>query len=245
MPMYFDPMYMLFIAPALLLALWAQWRVRTSFAAAAKEFAPLSGAAAARLILDSAGATNVVIEQVAGQLTDHYDPRTKVLRLSENVYSVHSLAAVGIAAHEAGHALQDSQGYSLMAIRNAAVGVANIGSGFGLFVFMIGFAMALQPIAWLGIILFGATVFFQLVNLPVEIDASNRAKAQLVGLGIVPATGMRLRGRTLPGRCRASSRCSTTPAISLAAATQIAKGRGYKRAKSASHWLARLVSVAG
>ena len=190
MPMYFDPMYMLFIAPALLLALWAQWRVRTSFAAAAKEFAPLSGAAAARLILDSAGATNVVIEQVAGQLTDHYDPQTKVLRLSENVYSVHSLAAVGIAAHEAGHALQDAQGYSLMAIRNAAVGVANIGSGFGLFVFMIGFAMALQPIAWLGIILFGATVFFQLVNLPVEIDASNRAKAQLVGLGIVPATGM-------------------------------------------------------
>ena len=113
-----------------------------------------------------------------------------MLRLSEGVYNSRSLAAVGIAAHEAGHALQDAQGYSLMSIRNAAVNVANIGSGFGLFVFMFGLAMALQPIAWLGIALFAATVFFQLVNLPVEIDASNRAKAQLVELGIVPAAEM-------------------------------------------------------
>ena len=101
-----------------------------------------------------------------------------------------TLAAVGIAAHEAGHALQDAQGYSLMAIRNAAVGVANFGSGFGLIVFMVGLGMALAPLAWLGIALFGATVFFQLVNLPVEFDASNRAKAQLVALGIVPAADM-------------------------------------------------------
>jgi len=110
--------------------------------------------------------------------------------LSQDVYSARSLAAVGIAAHEAGHALQDAQGSSLMAIRNAAVGVANIGSGAGLLVFMIGLGFALTPIAWLGILLFGATVFFQLVNLPVEIDASNRAKAQLVDLGIVPAADM-------------------------------------------------------
>jgi len=113
-----------------------------------------------------------------------------VLRLSQNVYGSRSLAAVGIAAHEAGHALQDHQGYSMMTIRNAAVGVANFGSGFGLIVFMIGLAMALKPVAWLGIALFGATVFFQLVNLPVEIDASNRAKAQLVDLGIVPSGSM-------------------------------------------------------
>ena len=190
MPFFFDPYYMVAIAPALFLAMWAQWRVQASFAAAAKEPAPLSGAAAARHILDSAGATEVVIEPVPGQLTDHYDPRTRILRLSENVYSSRSLAAVGIAAHEAGHALQDVQGYSLMSIRNAAVGVANIGSGFGLFVFMVGLGMSLQPIAWLGIALFAATVFFQLVNLPVEIDASNRAKAQLVSLGIVPLADM-------------------------------------------------------
>ncbi|NDC62541.1 MAG: zinc metallopeptidase [Planctomycetia bacterium] len=181
---------MLAIAPAMLLAMWAQWRVHSSFAAASRQPAPLSGAAAARHILDSAGAREVEVESVPGQLTDHYDPRTKVLRLSEGVYGSRSLAAVGIAAHEAGHALQDAQGYSLMSLRNAAVNVANVGSGFGLFVFMIGLAMALKPVAWAGIALFGATVFFQLVNLPVEIDASNRAKAQLVDLGIVPAAEM-------------------------------------------------------
>jgi hypothetical protein len=188
--MFFDPMYFVAIAPAVLLAMWAQWRVRASFAAASQEPAPLTGAAAARYILDSAGATDVEIEAVPGTLTDHYDPQKKVLRLSSEVFDKRSLAAVGIAAHEAGHALQDAQGYSLMAVRNAAVGVANVGSSIGLFVFIIGLAMALKPVAWLGLALFGAVVFFQLVNLPVEFDASNRAKAQLVSLGIVPAAEM-------------------------------------------------------
>jgi len=190
MPLFFDPAYFLAIAPAVLLAMWAQWRVHASFAAAAQQPAPLSGAAAARHILDSAGATDVAIEQVPGQLSDHYDPRSKVLRLSSQVYGSRSLAAVGIAAHEAGHALQDHQGFSLMALRNAAVGVANVGSGAGLMVFMVGLALALKPLAWLGIAMFGATVLFQLINLPVEIDASNRAKAQLVDLGIVPGAEM-------------------------------------------------------
>ncbi|MEI6257623.1 MAG: zinc metallopeptidase [Planctomycetota bacterium] len=187
---FFDFRYMLAIAPAVLLGMWAQWRVRSSFAAASHEPAPLSGAAAARLILDSAGATNVEIESVPGQLTDHYDPQTKILRLSDQVYGSRTLAAVGIAAHEAGHALQDYQGSSMMSLRNTAVGAANFGSGFGMMVFVAGLALAIQPLAWLGIALFGATVFFQLVNLPVEIDASNRAKAQLVGLGIVPSDSM-------------------------------------------------------
>ncbi|RLS35719.1 MAG: zinc metallopeptidase [Planctomycetota bacterium] len=181
---------MLAIAPALVLAMWAQWRVKSSFESASHEPAPLSGAAAARHILDSAGATEVAIEQVPGQLTDHYDPRTKVLRLSENVYGSRSLAAVGIAAHEAGHALQDHQGYPLMSLRNAAVGIANVGSGAGLMVFMVGLGLAIKPLAWVGIALFAATVFFQLVNLPVEINASNRAKEQLQQLGIVPAADM-------------------------------------------------------
>jgi len=188
--MIFDPLSFVAIAPAVLLAMWAQWRVRASFAAASQEPAPLTGAAAARYILDSAGATDVEIEAVPGTLTDHYDPQKKVLRLSAEVFDRRSLAAVGIAAHEAGHALQDAQGYSLMAVRNAAVGVANVGSSIGLFVFIIGLAMALKPVAWLGLALFGAVVFFQLVNLPVEFDASNRAKAQLVSLGIVPAAEM-------------------------------------------------------
>jgi len=191
MPIFFDPMYMLAVAPAMLLAMWAQWRVQSSFAAASHEPAPLTGAAAARHILDSAGATDVEIEAIPGKLNDHYDPQAKVLRLSEAVYGSRSLAAVGIAAHEAGHALQDAQSFSLMTIRNAAVNVANIGSGFGITMFVLGLMMQLAPLAWLGIALFAGTVFFQLVNLPVEIDASNRAKAQLVNLGIVPAAEMR------------------------------------------------------
>jgi Zn-dependent membrane protease YugP len=187
---YVDPLYMLSIAPAMLLAIWAQWRVQTAFAAASREPAALTGAAAARHILDSAGARDVGVEPIAGQLNDHYDPRAKVLRLSEGVYGSRSLAAVGIAAHEAGHALQDAQGYSLMAVRNAAVGVANFGSGLGALLLFVGLGIALKPLAWLGIALFAGTVFFQLVNLPVEIDASNRAKAQLVDLGIVSAADM-------------------------------------------------------
>jgi len=194
---YFDPNYMLAIMPAVLMAMWAQWRVHSSFAAAAQEPAPLTGAAAARHILDSAGATDVEIESVPGNLTDHYDPQAKVLRLSQGVYGQRSLAAVGIAAHEAGHALQDHQGYSLMAVRNAAVGMANVGSGIGFFVFIIGVAMALQTVAWLGLALFAGVVFFQLVNLPVELDASNRAKTQLVSLGIVPAAEMPAVNRVL------------------------------------------------
>jgi len=190
MPFMFDPWYLIWVSPAVLLAAWAQWRVQAAFAAAAREPAPLSGAAAARLILDSAGATDVGIEPVPGRLSDHYDPRVKMLRLSEDVYGSRSLAAVGIAAHEAGHALQDAEGSAMMAVRNAAVGVANFGSGLGLIVFMIGLGLALKPLAWLGIVLFAGTVFFQIVNLPLEIDASNRAKAQLMTLGVVSADGM-------------------------------------------------------
>lgn len=190
MPLFYDPMLMLFTAPAVLLALWAQWRVRSSFEAASREAAPLSGAAAARHILDSTGATAIDIEPSKGMLTDHYDPQHKVLRLSEKVYGARSLAAVGIAAHEAGHALQDAQKYPLMSIRNAAVGIASVGSQIGLLAFVLGLSMNNSMIAWAGLGMFAATVFFQVVNLPVEIDASNRAKAALVNLGIVPPEDM-------------------------------------------------------
>ncbi len=190
LPFFFDFRLLIWIAPALLLAGWAQWRVKSAFAAGSRLPARLTGAAAARHILDSAGATQVRIEPVAGNLTDHFDPATNVLRLSANVYGVQSLAAVGIAAHEAGHALQAAEKSPLMAVRNAAALTANFGSGLGLVFFMIGLAFALQPLAWLGLVLFGATVFFQVVNLPLEIDASNRAKAQLQQLSIVPAAEM-------------------------------------------------------
>jgi uncharacterized protein len=183
--MLWDPMYLVIIGPALLLSLWAQFRVKSAYAVAQQIPAPLSGAAAARHVLDSAGLSSVAIEQVGGFLSDHYDPREKVLRLSPEVYSTRSLAAVGIAAHEAGHAIQDAHAYAPLVLRNAAVPVAGFGSSAGMILAVIGAIVAVKPLIWAGIILFGAVVFFQLVNLPVEFNASNRAKAQLVGLGIV------------------------------------------------------------
>jgi len=183
--MFFDPLYLLFIAPPVLLALWAQARVQSTYASASQERAPISGAAAARQILDSAGLNDVEIEQVPGHLTDHYDPSAKVLRLSSDVYGGRTVAAVGIAAHEAGHALQDAHRYAPMAIRSAAVPLASFGSGFGMVILMIGAMMHAPALVWAGIALFGAVVFFQVINLPVEFNASTRAKQQLVQLGIV------------------------------------------------------------
>jgi len=183
--MFFDPLYLLMIAPALLLGLWAQFRIRSTYAVAERLAAPLSGAAAARHILDSAGLNQVTIEPIGGHLSDHYDPRAKVLRLSSEVYQGRSLAAVGIAAHEAGHAMQDALGYAPLVVRNAAVPVAGFGSNFGIVMVILGAVMSWQPLVTIGIALFAGVVFFQLVNLPVEFNASSRAKAQLVSLGIV------------------------------------------------------------
>ena len=188
--MFFDPVYLLFIAPAFLLALWAQARTKSAYAAASQEPANLSGAAAARHLLDSAGLQNVAIEPIAGQLTDHYDPSARVLRLSEGVYGQRTMAAVGIAAHEAGHALQHAKSYAPLVIRNAAVPAANFGGGLGGLMIIGGAMLQSDALLWAGIAAFSAVVFFQLVNLPVEFDASNRAKAQLVSYGIVPQQEM-------------------------------------------------------
>lgn len=183
--MIFDPLYFLFLAPALILGFVAQTMVKSAYARASKIPASTTGFAAARRILDSAGLQQVGIEQVGGHLSDHYDPRQKVLRLSQDVYQGRSMAAVGIAAHEAGHALQDARNYAPLVIRNAAVPVAGFGSNFGMILAMIGVATALQPLLLVGIVLFAGVVVFQVVNLPVEFDASARAKRQLVSAGII------------------------------------------------------------
>ena len=188
--LFFDFHYLLYLAPAFLLAMWAQMRVHAAYAEAQQQPAPLSGAAAARHVLDSAGLNDISIEQIPGKLTDHYDPRYKVLRLSPEVYQSRSLAAVGIAAHEAGHAIQDARHYAPLTIRNAAVPVANFGSGFSMVLFFIGMLAHLPLLLYAGIALFAAVVFFQVVNLPVEFDASNRAKAELVTLGIADSNQM-------------------------------------------------------
>jgi uncharacterized protein len=182
----FDPVYFLFVLPAFLLGLWAQMRIQVAYSQAQQRPAPLSGAAAAKHILDSAGIQNVEIEAIPGHLSDHYDSRAKVLRLSQDVYQSRTLAAVGIAAHECGHAIQDAHAYSPLVVRNLIVPAAGIGSNAGMLLVILGAFLHMNAfLIWLGIGLFSCVVVFQLVNLPVEFNASNRAKAQLVQLGII------------------------------------------------------------
>ncbi len=186
--MAFSYSYFLYLAPALILAFIAQMKIKAAYAKAQEMPAPISGAAAARHILDSAGLQEVAIEQVPGHLSDHYDPHAKVLRLSPQVYNSRSLAAVGIAAHEAGHAIQDGVGYAPLVIRNAAVPAANFGGGASMLLLILG--LFFKPFLLAGIALFACVVFFQLINLPVEFNASTRAKQQLVELGIIDADGL-------------------------------------------------------
>lgn len=187
--MFFDPMYLLFIAPAMLLAAWAQWRVHSAVtdASAMPASSGLSGAEAAAVILKSSGIVGIQIEQVDGFMSDHYDPSAKVLRLSPDVYSGRSIASLGIAAHEVGHALQDYVHYPLMALRGGLVPLASIGSNVSWGLMMFGFFLHSFHMVMAGIIAFSLTVVFQLVNLPVEFDASSRAKKQLAQLGLITA----------------------------------------------------------
>ncbi len=177
--------FLLFLIPPFLLSLYAQYKVKSAFKEMSQIPTNISGADAARRMLDSSGLSSVGIERVPGHLTDHYDPRSKVLRLSQEVYDGRSMSALGVACHEAGHAFQDAQRYAPLVIRNVAVPAANFGSSISGILLMIGAIMSIKPLLWLGIILFSAVVFFQLVNLPVEFDASSRAKKQLVALGMV------------------------------------------------------------
>jgi len=188
--MYFDPWMWLFISPALLLGMLAQFWLKSAYAKAMNQAAPLSGAAAARHILDSAGLHNVGIEQVAGQLSDHYDPRAKVLRLSGDVYHQRTAASVGIAAHEAGHAIQDAKHYAPLVVRNMAVPAASFGSSAGMILLILGIIFRFDLLLFVGIALFSCVVIFQLINLPVEFDASSRARGILIESNIVPSSEM-------------------------------------------------------
>lgn len=184
---WFDPMYFVFLAPGILLALWAQWRVKSAYALASRIPAKsgYTGAEAAHALMESAGVHGVAIQPTEGFLSDHYVPGQHVLRLSPDVYDGRSLAALGIAAHESGHALQDANRYPLMGIRNALVPMASIGSNISWVILMIGFAFASMNLILAGILAFSLTVVFQLVNLPVEFDASRRARQMLLSTGLV------------------------------------------------------------
>jgi uncharacterized protein len=184
---WFDPVYFIFLAPAMLLAIWAQMRVKSAFAWAStlRPSSGYTGAQAAAALLESAGINDVQIVPTQGFLSDHYVPGEHVLRLSPDVYSGRSLAALGVAAHECGHALQDAQRYPLLVMRNALVPAASVGSSASWVIMMVGFFMASTQLILLGIAAFSLTVIFQLVNLPVEFDASRRARIALVDSGLI------------------------------------------------------------
>jgi Zn-dependent membrane protease YugP len=184
--MFFDPLYLLFALPGVLLSMWASFRVRSAFAQYSQvpSSRGFTGAQAARRLLDDAGLHEVDIVEVPGQLSDHYDPSTRQLALSTDVYRSHSIASVGVACHEAGHALQHATGYAPLGLRSALVPTVGIGTNIGML--MMGIGLFLSPwVVLLGAALFSMVLLFQIVTLPVEFDASNRAKRLIVEAGII------------------------------------------------------------
>ena len=186
--MILDPLYFIMLLPAMALAFWAQMRVKSAFREMSKvgNRRQITGADAAWQILRANGLEDQVgIERANGFLGDHYDPRHKVLRLSPDVYDGRSLAAVGVAAHEVGHALQDAQRYTPLILRNAVVPTASFGSNASFFIFIGGILLNWPMLVYAAIALFSAVVVFQLVNLPVEFNASARARRTLQSVGIL------------------------------------------------------------
>ncbi len=179
--LHFNLSYLMFMLPGLLVGLWAQMKMKSTFAKYEKvqTLEGLTGAQAARRILDNSGLQNVRVERVGGRLSDHYDPRTNVVRLSDVTYNSATVGAVGVAAHECGHAIQHAQGYLPIKIRSAIVPITNIGSGLSVPLIFLGLFLTIPNLVTLGIILFSLVVIFQLVTLPVEFNASRRAMAIL------------------------------------------------------------------
>lgn len=185
--MFFDPMYLIFMLPGFILAMWAQSKVKGAYSKYSKvpNMAGLTGAEAARRILDMQGLQSVAIEPTKGVLSDHYDPRPRKLFLSNDVYNGRTVAAVAIAAHEAGHAIQHQQGYAPLKARTAIVPAVSIGSNLGFFILIAGVMLGSLTLGWVGVALFGLATVFALITLPVEFNASSRAKVALVQAGIV------------------------------------------------------------
>jgi uncharacterized protein len=185
--MYFDPFWLLIAVPTTLLSLWASWNVKATF----KKYSQVAsrrgwtGAEAARELISRRGAHGVRVEETSGFLSDHYDPGAKVLRLSPDVYHGRSLSALGVAAHEAGHAIQHATNYGPLGFRSLIVRPATIGSNLGTVIAGLGLAAQSTGMVWVGVVMFSAFVLFTLVTLPVEFDASNRAVAALEASGMI------------------------------------------------------------
>ncbi|MEZ5873584.1 MAG: zinc metallopeptidase [Hyphomicrobiales bacterium] len=185
--MFEDPLFWIFVAPGILLGMYAQSRIKMNVAKYSQvpTLNRVTGAEVARRLLDAQGLQSVKIESTQGVLSDHYDPRAKILRLSQQVYFTPSVAAAGIAAHEAGHALQDAEDYLPMEARTYIVPVVQIASQVAPWLFVAGLLLQINALTWTGVILFGSSFFFALLTLPVEFNASTRAKKLLVSHGII------------------------------------------------------------
>lgn len=183
----FDWSYLVLVLPAALLAMWAQMKVKSTFGrySGVRSGRGLTGAQAARQILDRNGLTQVRIERISGNLTDHFDPKSNVIRLSDTVHDSASIAAVGVAAHEVGHAVQYATGYGPIKLRAAIIPITNIGSTLAIPMLLIGLFLNFQSLAIAGIVLFATVAVFQLVTLPVEFNASSRALATLDATGML------------------------------------------------------------
>lgn len=184
--MYIDSYYIVLVIIPMLLGIWAQNKVSSTYKKYSREACSngYTGYQTARSMLDNNGLHDVQIERVNGNLTDHYDPRTNVVHLSESVYDGSSVAAIGVAAHECGHAMQYAEGYIPMKIRGAIIPVTNFGSKLAVPLVLVGLLLSWYPLAYIGLIGYALIALFQLVTLPVEFNASNRAVATLSGMNI-------------------------------------------------------------
>ncbi len=184
---FFSPMYLIFMIPALLLMALSSWYVRSAYNkwSRIRVTTGLTGTQAAQRLISNGGLYGVQVAGTAGQLTDHYDPRDKTLYLSRGVAESPSVASVAVAAHELGHAMQDAEGYFPMTVRSALVPAVNIGSTLGWILILIGLFLRLTNIAWLGVLVFSGGALFALATLPVEFNASSRAKQLLYSTGIL------------------------------------------------------------
>jgi Zn-dependent membrane protease YugP len=217
MPFFYgiDMTYIIYVLPALLLSLWASFNVKTTFAKYSKVASEygMTGRDAARLILDANGLHHVQVTHVQGELTDHFDPKANVIRLSDATYNAATAAAVGVAAHEAGHAVQYAQGYGPMKLRSAIIPATNIGSKLSIPLVLLGIVFSAPSIAYIGVILFSLSVVFQLVTLPVEFNASRRALAAIRDSGRVSDEGQ-----------QAAKKVLTAAALTYVAALAVALG---------------------
>jgi Zn-dependent membrane protease YugP len=227
MPLGFDYYYLVLVVPTIILSLWAQFMVKSTFSKHSHVICSrrISGQGAAALLMQANNITNVKIEPVGGSLTDHYDPSHKVLRLSRPVYNENSISAVGVAAHEAGHAIQHALSWGPLALRSILVPVANIGSMFGPWIAIAGIFLSMPMLLNIGIFLFAGAVLFYVITLPVEFDASARAISILRANNVLTEAELKGVKKVLTAAALTYVASALTAIMSLLRLILIARGR--------------------